>query len=302
MIGRVVRRFSGGVVLVAGDRPLGCPIVDNAEAVRVNRIFHDHECAYYDERFAIVHDERSARRALQEVEDLLGRPVRARETVLDVGCGTGWLAAGLPRALPGLPVIGVDLSQGMLERARAAGAWPLLRADAQRLPLATASVDLIVTRGVLHHLPDVPAALTEWRRVLRPGGAVVVTGEPTPTIQAHVEPLVRALLWVLRRPLSPEEDFWEVASMAANLHVFTPAQLAAMATGAGYREVWLSTRYFCATLVLTASYVTHGRRPGLARRVPWRRLETLASTLDGAVANRVLPDTWRHAVVGVLRR
>jgi ubiquinone/menaquinone biosynthesis C-methylase UbiE len=275
--------------------------VDHAEAVRVNRIFHDHESAYYDERFAIVHDERSARRALREVEDLLGRPVRARETVLDIGCGTGWLAAGLTRALSGLQVNGVDLSQGMLEQARAAGAWPLLRADAQRLPLATASVDLVVTRGVLHHLPDVPAALAEWRRVLRPGGAVILTSEPTPTVEAHVEPMVRVLLWVLHRPLSPEEDFWEVASMAANLHVFTPAQLAAMATGAGYREVSLSTSNFCATLLLTASYVTHGRRPRLARWVPWRRLDALARTLDGHVANRVLPGTWRHAVVGVLR-
>jgi ubiquinone/menaquinone biosynthesis C-methylase UbiE len=275
--------------------------VDNAEAVRVNRIFHDHESAYYDERFAIAHDQHSAWRALHEVEDLLGRPVRAGETVVDVGCGTGWLAAGLSRAMPGLPVIGVDVSRGMLEQARAAGAWPLLRADAQRLPLATASVDLIVTRGVLHHLPDVPAVLTEWRRVLRPAGAVVLTCEPTPALEEHVEPLVRALLWVLHRPLSPEENFWEVASMAANLHVFTTAQLAAMATAAGYREVSLSTSYFCTTLLLTASYVTHGRRRGLARRVPWRRLETLAATLDGALANRVLPETWRHAVVGILR-
>jgi ubiquinone/menaquinone biosynthesis C-methylase UbiE len=291
-----------GWTLQAAQRSkIECPIVDNAEAVRVNRIFHDHESAYYDERFAIVHDQRSACRALQEVEDLLGRPIRARETVVDVGCGTGWLAAGLSRAMPGLPVIGIDLSQGMLEHARAAGAWPLLRADAQRLPLATASADLIVTRGVLHHLPDVPAALTEWRRVLRPGGAVVVTCEPTPALEAHVEPLVRALLWVLHRPLSPEENFWEVASMAANLHVFTPARLAAMATGAGYREVSLSTGYFCTTLLLAASYVTHGRRRGLARWVPWRWLYVLASTLDGAVANRVLPNTWRHAVVGVLR-
>jgi hypothetical protein len=90
--------------------------------------------------------------------------------------------------------------------------------------------------------------------------------------------------------------------MAANLHVFTPAQLAAMAADAGYRDVSLSTTYFCTTLLLAASYVTHGRRPGLARRVPWRRLETLARTLDVAVANRVLPDDRRHAVVGVLRR
>ena len=74
-----------------------------------------------------------------------------------------------------------------------------------------------------------------------------------------------------------------------------------MATSAGYREVSLSTRYFCATLLLTASYVTHSRRPALARRIPWRRLESLASTLDVAVADRVLPVTCRHAVVGVLR-
>jgi SAM-dependent methyltransferase len=184
----------GWTAQAAPKSRLESPIVDNAEAVRANRIFHDHECAYYDERFAIVHDERSARRAPRSVEDLLSRPVRAGETVLYAGCGTGWLAAGLPRAVPGLSVIGVDVSQGMIEGARAAGAWPLLRADAQRLPLATASVDLIVTRGVLHHLPDVPAALTEWRRVLRPGGAVVVTCEPTPATKAHSEPLVRAQL------------------------------------------------------------------------------------------------------------
>jgi hypothetical protein len=48
----------------------------------VSRIFHDHECANYDERFAIVHDERSARRALHEVEDLL-------ESATERGAGAG---------------------------------------------------------------------------------------------------------------------------------------------------------------------------------------------------------------------
>jgi hypothetical protein len=59
--------------------------VEREEAVRVNRIFHDHECGYYDERFAIVHDDRSARRARREVEALLGRPLRRGEVVLDAG-------------------------------------------------------------------------------------------------------------------------------------------------------------------------------------------------------------------------
>ena len=49
------------------------------DLVEVNKVFHDHECSYYDERFAIVHDAASARRALGEVEGLLCRPLRAGE-------------------------------------------------------------------------------------------------------------------------------------------------------------------------------------------------------------------------------
>jgi ubiquinone/menaquinone biosynthesis C-methylase UbiE len=274
--------------------------VDAAEAVRVNRVFHDHECAYYDERFAIVHDARSARQARAEVERLLGRRLRAGDVILDPGCGTGWQAAGLRRA--GLPrVVGVDLSDGMLAKARAAGAWPLLQSDATRLPIATGSVDVVVSRGVLHHLPDVPAALAEWRRVLRPGGAVVVASEPTPAVDRHAAPLVRALLGALRRPLRPEEDFWEVASMAANLHVFTPDQLGRMARAAGFAEASLTTADLVSTLVLTASYVTHGRRRELARRVPWRGLEAAGRWMDRLVVDRLLAERVRHTVVGVLR-
>ncbi len=328
--------------------------MDAAEAVRVNRVFHDHECAYYDERFAIVHDARSARQARAEVQRLLGRPLRPGEIVLDPGCGTGWQAAGLRRAAqpaarrgvrpPGwrswlgeggrlgeagrlrergwrgeagrraggqaggagrgggeYAVLGVDLSGGMLGRARAAGAWPLLQADATRLPLAAGSVDIVVSRGVLHHLPDVPAALAEWRRVLRPGGAVVITSEPTPAVERAATPLVGGLLTALRRPLTAEEDFWEVASMAANLHVFTPAGLAATARAAGFAEAALTTADLLSTLVLTASYVTHGRRRELARRVPWRGLEAAGQWLDRLVVDRVVPERFRHTVVGVLR-
>ena len=275
--------------------------MESAEAVHVNRVFHDHECAYYDERFAIVHDARSARLARAEVERLLGRGLRAGEVVLDPGCGTGWQAAGLRRAAPGLAVVGADLSAGMLDKARAAGAWPLLQADATRLPMPAGSVDLVVTRGVLHHLPDVPAALAEWRRVLRPGGAVVVTSEPTPAVHRAAVPLVRGLLATLRRPLTPEEDFWEIASMAANLHVFTPDELASAARAAGFAEASLTTADLVSTLVLTASYVTYGRRRGLARRMPWRTLEAAGRAVDRAVVNWFVPVRLRHTVVGVLR-
>ncbi len=270
-------------------------------AILTNKIFHDHECAYYDERFAIVHDARSARKALREVEGLLGRSLRSGELVLDAGCGTGWLAAGLRRARPDLRVIGNDVSAGMTGKARAAGAWPLLQADATRLPLRDGAVDLVVGRGVLHHLPDVAAALAEWRRVLAPGGAVVLSSEPTPVVEGHGMLLLKVLLPLLRRTMSAEEDFWEVASMAANLHVFTLGQLEGLARDAGYGGVELTTADLLSTMVLTASYVTHGRRPALARRLPWRRAEAAAALVDRAVVARAVPERYRHTIVGVLR-
>jgi ubiquinone/menaquinone biosynthesis C-methylase UbiE len=274
--------------------------VTEADPVEINRIFHDHECAYYDERFGISHDSHAARDARREVEALLGRPLRVGDVVLDVGCGTGWLAAGLRRSAPDVTAIGLDLSSGMVDRARAAGAWPLAIADAGRLPVATAAVDVVACRGVLHHLPDVAGALAEWRRVLRPGGAVVVASEPTPAVNRHGEVLVRALLPLLRRPLLPEEDFWEVAAMAANLHVFTRDELAATARAAGYRDVDLRVSGFVETLTMTASYVAQGRRPAL-RRLPWRALIDVGRAFDRAVADRALPPGWLHTVTGVLR-
>jgi hypothetical protein len=135
--------------------------------------------------------------------------------------------------------------------------------------------------------------------VLAPGGAVVLVSEPTPTVERHGGVLVKALLAALRRPLTPEEDFWEVASMAANLHVFTPESLAAQAAEAGLRAE-LHTTDFADTLLLTASYVAWGRAPGLARRLPWRAADEVARLADRALWNRVLPASWRHTVAGVL--
>jgi len=276
-------------------------VSEDLDAVGVNRVFHDHECVYYDERFAIVHDSRTAAQALRDVESLLGRPLRTGERVLDAGCGTGYLAAGLRRARPDVLVVGSDLSEGMLGAASAAGASPLVQADATRLPFGDGSFDLVVARGVLHHLPDVAGALAEWRRVLAPRGAVVLVSEPTPTVERHGGVLVRALLPLLRRPLSPEEDFWEVASMAANLHVFTLESLTALARDAGFSRVDLGTTDFADTLLITASYVSWGRRPGLARLFPWRYADEAARLADRLVWNRVLPSRWRHTLAGVLR-
>jgi SAM-dependent methyltransferase len=103
------------------------------------------------------------------------------QPVLDVGCGKGyWLGR---MSAWGVPVVGVEH-----DPARAAVAVtqaPVAMGDAARLPLATGSVGVVWMIHVLHHLPDPPAVLAEVRRVLRPGGHLVLaeTVEDNPAIR-----------------------------------------------------------------------------------------------------------------------
>lgn len=273
------------------------------DSISLNKLFHDHECAYYDERFAIVHDARSARVALEEVEALLKAPLESGATVLDVGCGTGWYAAGLLRASPDTNVIGLDLSAGMLSKAADAGARNLVQGQAERLPFPDACMVAVVVRGVLHHLPDPATALAEWRRVLIPDGALVLTSEPTPSVERHGELLVRAMLRLpgFRRRMSPESEFWELAAMAANLHTFTRADLTLLGEAAGYSRIDLRTSGFGETLAMTASYVAHGHSPGVAGCLPWRSMIALGARADGLLFDKILSERMLHTVVGVLR-
>ena len=103
------------------------------------------------------------------VPEILGRGTGA---CLEIGCGTGAHSLRV-RALGWTPV-GVDLSAGMLRRGR--GRLPAARADAQRLPVADASVPAVAALWVHTDMPDYPAVLREVARVLRPGGVLAHVG------------------------------------------------------------------------------------------------------------------------------
>lgn len=99
--------------------------------------------------------------------------------VADLGCGTGYVA----RALLGVAakVIAVDASEGMLDEARrnlelapAGTEVELRRGELDALPIADGEVDGAIAGMVFHHLPSLDSALTEMRRILRPGGTAVV--------------------------------------------------------------------------------------------------------------------------------
>jgi ubiquinone/menaquinone biosynthesis C-methylase UbiE len=95
------------------------------------------------------------------------------DTVLDIGCGPG---TGLQAAMQrGAAVIGLDPSPTMLWLAarRVPGAV-LLAAAVDAIPLPCDSVNVAWASGSLHHWPDVDAGLTEVRRVLAPGGRLLI--------------------------------------------------------------------------------------------------------------------------------
>jgi SAM-dependent methyltransferase len=97
------------------------------------------------------------------------------ETVTDIGCGNGAYLAELARRGHAGPVIGVDLSVGMLYAARSrAPAAVLAAGDAAALPLRDGASGLTLAMHMLYHVPDPRAAVRELRRVTHRGGHVIV--------------------------------------------------------------------------------------------------------------------------------
>lgn len=103
------------------------------------------------------------------VDELLA--LRGDEALLDVGTGPGDFPGRLRAWGHRGRLVGVDLSPGMVERARETHhGVEFARASAEALPFPEASFEVLTARHMLYHVPDVPAALAEFVRVLRPGG------------------------------------------------------------------------------------------------------------------------------------
>lgn len=104
-------------------------------------------------------------------------PILPGETVLDIGCGAGMdLLLAARRVGPSGHAIGLDMTGAMRDRACGSAAAVGLsnvevhQADATSLPLPNASIDVVISNGVLNLVPEKEKAFAEIRRVLRPGG------------------------------------------------------------------------------------------------------------------------------------
>jgi len=169
--------------------------------------------------------------------------------VLDVATGPGWVAARAAEL--GASVVGIDVAEAMIARARAAhpGA-EFRRADAQELPFADATFDAVTISFALRNVVDTEAALHELARVTRPGGRLVVCEFSHPVNSAfrtvYLQYLMRSLPAVARGVSSNPEAYvylaesiraWpDQAGLAARVKALTAGGLAHIIdTGGGFR-------------------------------------------------------------------
>ena len=236
-----------------------------ADEIRdVNTRYHDVAADSYDSKWGIDFGPVGQGQVVGKLRKLLGSAALARgfDRSLEVGAGTGYFSLNLMRAGVVRDATCTDISPGMV-RTLATNAERLglsvksLRADAESLPFAAASFDLVLGHAVLHHLPDLERAFSEFHRVLKPGGLIVFAGEPSRVgdrLAAIPKRGAIALAPAWRRALragpSPPPagsgsgsgsgsdnggDHW--LEQVVDIHAFAPDDLARLARAGGFDDV-----------------------------------------------------------------
>ncbi len=139
-------------------------------------------------------------------------PWDGTQIVADVGCGNGFDLRQIVPQGRCRHAIGLDLSAGMLrslEDLRQSGRLSLVQADAQRLPLPDGSVDVAMAMHMLYHVPDMPAAIRELRRITKRDGTVLASTNSSVHLAEIHELLVGAVSSQLDRPVQamPADSF-----------------------------------------------------------------------------------------------
>src|ERR1700752_4751555 len=146
-----------------------------ADQIRdVNTRYHDVAAAGYDSKWGIDFGESGQAQVLGKLRKALGAELdRGFGRSLEIGAGTGYFTLNMLQAGVVSDATCTDISPGMVAtlsaNARRLGV-PVraARAEAESLPFADGSFDLVLGHAVLHHLPDLGRSFAEFARVLRP--------------------------------------------------------------------------------------------------------------------------------------
>jgi ubiquinone/menaquinone biosynthesis C-methylase UbiE len=225
----------------------------SAEQIRdANTRYHDVAARHYDHKWGIDFGDVGRMQVLAKMRKALGGEPPRWDRSLEIGAGTGYFSLNLLRAGMIGEATCSDISPGMLDTLRANAAALGVEvltepADAERLPFADASFDLVLGHAVLHHIPDLPRAFREFERVLAPGGMVVFAGEPSrygdrlarvpKRVAAAIAPAWRL---AMRAPAARHEagsDPDEALERVVDVHAFAPGELAGAAGAAGLGDV-----------------------------------------------------------------
>jgi ubiquinone/menaquinone biosynthesis C-methylase UbiE len=220
----------------------------------VNERYHDVAAASYDSKWGIDFGSVGQEQVTGKLRKALGRwPEAPFRDALEIGAGTGYFSLNLLQAGAIKRATATDISPGMLaaleENAARLGldVWTAA-AEAETLPFADESFDLVFGHAVLHHIPDLSQAFSEFARVLRPGGTIVFCGEPSrygdflaaiPKRTALLTaPLWRRLVGASARDYEAEADHnGHHLEPEVDVHAFSPGDLRRFPEAAGLSEV-----------------------------------------------------------------
>jgi SAM-dependent methyltransferase len=216
--------------------------------------YHDLASESYDSKWGIDYGAKGAAQVLGKMQKALGQPLRPMGRGLEIGAGTGYFSLNLLKQ--GILTHGTctDVSPGMLETLSGSAERLGLDVetalcDAEALPFENDSFDVVFGHAVLHHIPDLPQAFHEFRRVLKPGGVIAFCGEPSRTgdkLAAYPKRAALAVAPLWRRAIRARphvgDGSWgkdEEASLEpyVDVHAFTPKDLEDVARIAGFTNV-----------------------------------------------------------------
>jgi ubiquinone/menaquinone biosynthesis C-methylase UbiE len=232
-------------------RPM--PTVLSAEEIRdANTRYHDVAAEHYDSKWGIDFGELGLGQVSAKVRKALGHEPGHYPRTLEIGSGTGYFTLNLLRAGLIEQATCSDISPGMLETLQANAARLGLDvhtepADAERLPFADNSFDLVFGHAILHHIPDLPRAFTEFERVLAPGGTVLFAGEPSrygdrlarvpKRLAGAAAPLWRRAIGAGPAPPADGGEPDAALEGVVDVHAFAPIELSRAARAAGLQDV-----------------------------------------------------------------